>query len=274
MSKQKESEILPRYPETNKYHLDKPSKIYELFFHILQQLELNTPKYPKHIGIIMDGNGRWAKEKNRPRIFGHKNGIRAVRETVETCAEIGIEVLTLYSFSTENWGRPQEEVKFLMKLFETYLKSELSNLKKNNIQLRLLGNMKKLPNFVYDPLEDALKQTTNNTGMTLALAVDYGSRNEITQVVKSLSQKVLKGELSTDDIDENVISQELYTKDLPNPDLIIRTSGVYRVSNFLLWQAAYAEYYFTELYWPDFNKSELLKALQDYSGRKRRYGKI
>jgi undecaprenyl diphosphate synthase len=222
----------------------------------------------------MDGNGRWAREKHFPRILGHKNAIKAVRSIVESCAELGIKALTLYAFSTENWGRPKKEVEFLMQLFEEFLKKELKTMMDNNICLRLLGNKEHLPQAVLVPLETALRKSNANTGMTLCLAMDYGGRDEITQACQRIAKKVAGAELKLEEITESTISDHLFTAGLDDPDLIIRTSGELRLSNFLLWQAAYAEFYFTDTYWPDFTKEELLLAIKSYSQRTRRLGKV
>jgi len=222
----------------------------------------------------MDGNGRWAKQKHFPRVLGHRSAIKTVRSVVETCTELGIGVLTLYAFSTENWGRPRSEVSFLMKLFEEFLQRELSTLMKNDIRLRLLGNQEQLPAFVQAPMKKALQDTKDNQGMVLCLAVSYGARDEITQACKQLAHKVAEGILKPSEINEQMISDHLFTQGLHDPDLIIRTSGEERLSNFLLWQAAYTEFYFTKTLWPDFKREDLLEALEIYSKRVRRIGKI
>ena len=222
----------------------------------------------------MDGNGRWAREKHFPRILGHKNAIKAVRSIVESCVELGIKALTLYAFSTENWGRPKKEVEFLMQLFEEFLRQELKTMMDNNICLRLLGNKEHLPHAVLVPLETALRKSNANTGMTLCLAMDYGGRDEITQACQRIAKKVAGAELKPEEITESTVSDHLFTAGLDDPDLIIRTSGELRLSNFLLWQAAYAEFYFTDTYWPDFTKEELLLAIKSYSQRTRRLGKV
>lgn len=234
----------------------------------------NIEPLPKHVGIIMDGNGRWAKQKKFPRIYGHKNAIAAVRQTVEASVELGIKILTLYAFSTENWDRPHKEVNFLMRLFEEFLKKEIESLIDNNIQFKILGHRNRLPAFLKGPIEQAYEVTKTNTGMTLCLAVDYGSRSEILTACKEIAKKVQTNQLNYEEITESIFSEYLFTKGLADPDLIIRTSGELRLSNFLLWQSAYAEFYFTETLWPDFNRSELIKALEDYSGRQRRRGKV
>lgn len=235
--------------------------------------QLKTSKLPKHIAIIMDGNGRWAKEKGKLRVFGHKNGVTAVRETVEAAAEIGIEVLTLYAFSTENWNRPKLEVEILMTLLVTSLKKELKLLQKNNISLRAIGNIASLPKKTQKVLAEVIEKTKNNTHLILNLALSYSSKEEIVNAFKKISKKIVNNELSIEEIDENVINNHLYTRNLPNVDLVIRTSGEKRISNFLLWQIAYAEFYFTPIYWPDFKKQNFYKAILDYQQRERRFGK-
>lgn len=234
----------------------------------------NPASLPKHIGIIMDGNGRWAKKRRFPRVFGHQSAISNVREIVSSCAELGIETLTLYAFSTENWSRPKLEVNTLMKLFEQFLESELSTMIDNDIRLRVLGEQNDLPKSVLKPLNIALEKTKNNRGMVLCLAVNYGSRDEITRACRKIAEQVQRGELEPEAIDEKLISDSLYTEGLHDPDLIIRTSGEERLSNFLLWQAAYAEFYFTKILWPDFTKKDLMKALDAYTRRVRRLGNI
>ncbi len=222
----------------------------------------------------MDGNGRWAEQHHLPRILGHKNAIKAVQQCVEGCREMGIEALTLYAFSTENWQRPPAEVSALMKLFEEYLQRELETLVKNGIRLRILGRKERLPGFVLGPLERALATTQGNQGMDLCLAVDYGSRDEILRATKGLAERVRRGDLTPEEIGEAQFGEALDTHGLPELDLVIRTSGEQRLSNFLLWQAAYAEFYFTPVLWPDFTKQELVKAITVYSERVRRMGKV
>ncbi len=228
---------------------------------------------PKHIAIIMDGNGRWAKEKGKLRIFGHKNGVNSVRETIEASAELGIEVLTLYAFSTENWNRPKLEVEMLMSLLVSSLKKELKLLLKNNISLRAIGNLTTLPKKAQKELQEVIDKTKNNKHLILNLALSYSSKEEIVNAFKNISKKIVNNELSIEEIDENIINNHLYTRNLPNVDLVIRTSGEKRISNFLLWQIAYAELYFTPTYWPDFKKEDLYKAINDYQQRERRFGK-
>ncbi len=234
---------------------------------------VNTENLPKHLAIIMDGNGRWAKKKGMLRIFGHENGTKAVRETVENCARLGIGYLTLYAFSTENWNRPKLEVETLMNLLVSSLEKELPTLQKNSIKLNTIGNTAMLPESARKKLLDVTEKTKDNTRMTLTLALSYGSREEIISAVKTISEKVQNNQLNITDIDEAVIGQHLYTNGLPDVDLVIRTSGEQRISNFLLWQVAYAELYFTEVLWPDFREKHLHEALISYQKRERRFGK-
>jgi len=230
-------------------------------------------KVPAHIAIIMDGNGRWAKLKNKPRIFGHKNGVNSVRETIEACGDIGVEYLTLYAFSTENWNRPKLEVRTLMALLVSSLKKELKILQKNNIKLNTIGNINDLPKSAQKELNEVIEKTKNNTALTLTLALSYGSRDEIVNVIKNISKKVVNNELQIEEINENIINNHLYTFSLPDVDFLIRTSGEKRISNFLLWQIAYAEMYFTNTLWPDFKKENLFNAVLEYQNRERRFGK-
>ncbi len=228
---------------------------------------------PKHIAIIMDGNGRWAKEKGRLRVFGHENGTKSVRTTVECCAELGIKNLTLYAFSTENWNRPKLEVKTLMQLLISSLKKEMSTMQKNSIRLNAIGNLEHLPTRVRKELLHVIDETKNNSQMTLTLALSYGSRDELVNATKQICEKVKNNIISVESIDEPLINQHLYTQNLPDVDLLIRTSGEKRISNFLLWQIAYAELYFTDVYWPDFTNENLYEAIINYQKRERRFGK-
>jgi undecaprenyl diphosphate synthase len=221
----------------------------------------------------MDGNGRWAKERGKMRVFGHESGVRAVRNTVESAAKIGIKYLTLYAFSTENWKRPKLEVDTLMRLLVSSLKKELKTLHENDIRLNAIGRINTLPKRAMSELEDVIEQTRNNKSMTLTLALSYGSREELTTAFKALASKVKNNIISPANIDETIINNHLYTHDLPDVDLLIRTSGEYRISNFLLWQIAYAELYFSEVFWPDFSEQHLIEALKDYQNRERRFGK-
>ncbi|WP_396602244.1 isoprenyl transferase [Algibacter sp. R77976] len=228
---------------------------------------------PKHIAIIMDGNGRWAKQQGMLRAFGHENGTKSVKQTVEACAELGVENLTLYAFSTENWNRPKLEVQTLMKLLVSSLKKEIKTLQDNNIKLSAIGSLNTLPKKVYRELTEVIESTKGNTRMTLTLALSYGSREEILNTVKEISIKVKNNIISAENIDESIINEHLYTQNLPDVDLLIRTSGEQRISNFLLWQIAYAELYFTSVLWPDFTKQHLYEAIIEYQKRERRFGK-
>ena len=230
-------------------------------------------RLPEHIAIIMDGNGRWAKQKGKLRVFGHENGAKAVKQVVEACAELGIKNLTLYAFSTENWKRPKLEVQTLMKLLISSLKKEIKTLRKNNIKLNAIGNLKDLPVKVYQELNDVIERTKNNDRITLTLALSYGSKDEIINTIKQISIKVKNNIISPENIDESVINEHLYTRNLPNVDLLIRTGGEQRISNFLLWQIAYTELYFTNVFWPDFTKEHLYETIINYQQRERRFGK-
>lgn len=234
---------------------------------------IDTEKLPKHLAIIMDGNGRWAKQKGLLRALGHENGTKSVKVTVETCAKLGIENLTLYAFSTENWNRPKLEVDTLMKLLISSLKKELNTLQKNNIRLNSIGNIELLPTKVKNELLAVIEKTKNNNRMVLTLALSYGAREELLNAVKKISDKVKNNIISLDSIDESIINQHLYTHNLPDVDLVIRTSGEHRISNFLLWQIAYAEFYFTDVLWPDFKEDDLYQAIISYQKRERRFGK-
>ena len=235
--------------------------------------KINTDYLPSHLAIIMDGNGRWAKQKGMLRAFGHENGTKSVRKTVESCAKLGIKNLTLYAFSTENWNRPKIEVDTLMKLLVSSLKKEIKTLQTNNIRLNAIGNLTNLPESVQKELHEVIEKTSENTRMTLTLALSYGAREEIIQAVKKITNKVKNNIISEEAIDESIINQHLYTHNLPDVDLVIRTSGEHRISNFLLWQIAYAEFYFTEVLWPDFTEKDLYEAIISYQKRERRFGK-
>lgn len=235
--------------------------------------EIDDQKLPKHIAIIMDGNGRWAKKKGKLRVFGHENGVKTVRNTVESCVKIGVEYLTLYTFSTENWNRPKIEVDTLMKLLVTSLKKELKTFNKNNIRLNTIGDIESLPRRAHRELVDVMNKTKENTGMTLTLALSYGAREELINAIQSISTKVKNNIISPESIDETIINNHLYTRNLPDVDLLIRTSGEHRISNFLLWQIAYAELYFIDVFWPDFNEGHLVGAIINYQNRERRFGK-
>ena len=235
--------------------------------------QIDTNKVPRHLAVIMDGNGRWAKKRGLFRTKGHENGAKAVKQVVEACGEIKIPYLTLYAFSTENWNRPKIEVEILMTLLISSLKKELKNLQENDIRLLAIGNINELPKKVLKELLEVIDKTKNNTQLTLTLALSYGSRQEIVKTIKEISLKVKNNLISPENIDDSLINNHLYTQDLPDVDLLIRTSGEQRVSNFLLWQIAYAEMYFTETLWPDFNKEDLFEAVLNYQNRERRFGK-
>jgi undecaprenyl diphosphate synthase len=235
--------------------------------------KINLKSLPKHISIIMDGNGRWAKKKGLLRALGHEEGTKAVRDVVEGCAEIGVENLTLYAFSTENWNRPKLEVDILMRLLVTSLRKEMKTLSQNDIRLNAIGNLDNLPKKAQKELNEVIDKTKDNKRMTLTLALSYGSREELIHMVKDISQKVKNDEISLEAIDESIINQHLYTRNLPDVDLLIRTSGEQRISNFLLWQIAYAELYFTNVLWPDFRRENLFEAIFNYQTRERRFGK-
>lgn len=236
-------------------------------------MSLDKDKVPQHIAIIMDGNGRWAKQQGEDRIFGHHEGVNSVREIVEAAAEVGVKYLTLYAFSTENWNRPKEEVDALMELLVATISMETPQLNKNGVKLEAIGNLKSLPQGCYDELQQSIEITKNNTRLTLVLALSYSSKWEIIEAVKQLAAEVKEGKTAIDAIDENSIAQHLCTKKYPDPELMIRTSGEHRISNFLLWQLAYAEFYFTDTLWPDFRKKEFFDAIKSYQSRERRFGK-
>ncbi|MGB2183926.1 MAG: isoprenyl transferase [Flavobacteriaceae bacterium] len=236
-------------------------------------IDIDIKRLPKHIAIIMDGNGRWAKLRNQPRVFGHREGAKSVRKVVEAAARLEVKNLTLYAFSTENWNRPKHEVKTLMKLLVSALKRELPLMKKNNIRLNAIGHTDMMPENVQNELQEVLDETKTNTGLVLTLALSYGARQEIQRAIQEISYKVKNNIISVENVDEDIINKHLYTQNLPDVDLLIRTSGEVRISNFLLWQIAYAELYFTDELWPDFNETSLHKAIADYQKRERRFGK-
>jgi undecaprenyl diphosphate synthase len=235
--------------------------------------KIDSSRLPKHVAVIMDGNGRWAQQQGKVRVFGHQSGVNAVRETSEAAAELGVEFLTLYAFSTENWNRPKEEVDALMELLVHTINAETETLNKNDIRLATIGDTGSLPEACRKQLDEAIANTSKNKRMTLILALSYSSRWEIVEATKKIAAKVAEGKLNANAIDAELISKELNTAPFPDPELLIRTSGEHRVSNFLLWQIAYSEFYFTETLWPDFDKEEFYKAILDYQGRERRFGK-
>jgi undecaprenyl diphosphate synthase len=235
--------------------------------------DIEVRSLPGHLAIIMDGNGRWAKEQGKHRVFGHENGVKTVKATVENCAKVGIKYLTLYTFSTENWNRPKLEIETLMRLLVSSLRKELKNFNKNNIRLNTIGNISALPSKANRELKEVMDKTKANTGMTLTLALSYGSREELQSAVKAIAVKVKNNIISPENIDETIINNHLYTHNLPDVDLLIRTSGEHRISNFLLWQIAYAELYFINVFWPDFSEHHLVEAIKNYQNRERRFGK-
>lgn len=231
-------------------------------------------KIPEHIAVIMDGNGRWAKQQGKERVFGHRHAVTAVREITEACAEIGVQYLTLYTFSAENWARPKEEVDALMSLLVSVIFEETETLLKNNVRLDVIGDTHELPSDCLKSLREAMDKTSSGTGLCLLLALNYGGRKEITEAVKNIAESVQEGKILPKDIDEQSIQEHLYTKNIPDPELMIRTGGEMRISNFLLWQIAYSEIYFSPVLWPDFRKKDIFEALNDYQTRERRFGKI
>lgn len=231
-------------------------------------------KIPRHIGVIMDGNGRWAKKRGLPRVMGHRAGTKATHAIVEACGQLGVSYLTIYVFSAENWARPEMEVKYLMELLVEMIHKEIEELHKNNVQLHAIGDLSKLPPSTYDELMKGIDSTKNNTGLKLILALSYGGRNEIVHAVKKIAQQALTDVSLIERLDETAFTSFLYTSSFPDPELIIRTGGEQRISNFLLWQIAYAELYFTEILWPDFDKQCLINAIEDFNQRDRRFGKV
>ena len=240
----------------------------------MKQATIDKVNLPSHIAIIMDGNGRWANARGLPRIAGHREGVRTVRKITEICGKLGIQALTLYTFSSENWKRPVAEVGALMKLLVSSLRKEVSDLMKNNVRFTVIGDMNKFDQQIQNELKNAFQKTKNNSGLNLNLALNYGSRQEILYATRKLVEKVTLGEIEIKDISEDLFSQMLHTKDLSDPDLLIRTGGEFRISNFLLWQIAYTEIHITDLYWPEFDKQDLMNAIYDYQNRERRFGKI
>ena len=236
-------------------------------------MQIISDKVPRHIAIIMDGNGRWAKQKGMPRLLGHRSGVKSVREVTEAAAQVGVEYLTLYAFSTENWNRPPAEVTALMSLLVETIKGEIRDLNKNGVRLLAIGDIEALPAPTYKALMDGIEKTKNNTRINLVLALNYSAKWEILHATKMLAEQAAAGTLNPNDINESVFENALSTRGIPDPELLIRTSGETRISNFLLWQIAYAELYFTPVFWPDFGKDELLEAIASYQNRERRFGK-
>ncbi|RDB33812.1 isoprenyl transferase [Exiguobacterium sp. RIT594] len=245
-----------------------------MFQWLNQTKEVIEQQVPEHIAIIMDGNGRWAKKRGLPRIMGHREGMKSVREVVRTANELGVKSLTLYAFSTENWTRPEEEVSFLMKLPAQFLESDLKDLNERNVKVEVAGEVSRLPIYTREAVQQAKTDTADNTGLRLIFALNYGGRDEIVQVMQKIAEKVQAGVLRPDMITNEVIEQELMTGSMTDVDLVIRTSGEQRLSNFLLWQAAYAEFYFTDVLWPEFRRDQFLAAIEDYNQRTRRFGGV
>lgn len=235
--------------------------------------QINTERLPRHIAVIMDGNGRWAKEKGKPRVFGHHSGVKSVREVTEAAAELGVEYLTMYAFSTENWGRPKFEVNALMTLLVNTIRTEIKTLMDNDVKLNAIGELAELPSQCYKELLEAIEKTKNNKRMTLTLALNYSAKWEIIEAVKQIATAVQNGDLKVENIENATFDAALSTAGIPDPELMIRTSGETRISNFLLWQLAYAELYFTPVFWPDFDKQEFYKAILNFQNRERRFGK-
>lgn len=242
----------------------------------MQQLptDLSENLLPQHVAVIMDGNGRWAKNQGKPRVIGHQKGVDTLKDLLRCCRDWGIPALTAYAFSTENWGRPQVEVQFLMTLFERVLRRELHEMKQEDVRIRFVGKLSDLPDSLHQEIERSMEDTKNNQGIQFTVATNYGGRHEIIQACQAIASKVAQGSLDTSQINEEVFEQHLYTQGIPHPDLLIRTSGEMRISNFLLWQVAYAEIYVTSTLWPDFDRVEFHKALSTYQKRDRRFGKV
>ena len=236
--------------------------------------DIDMKKVPKHIAIIMDGNGRWAKARMMPRAYGHKAGVETIRKVVKECSRLGVGYLTLYAFSTENWKRPAEEVNALMGLLVSYLKKELAELDRNNVKIMTIGDITKLPQACIDELEKSIEKTKNNTGLVLSLALNYGARADIKNAIVTIAEGVKDGKIEISDIDDEMISKSMSTRNIVDPDLVIRTSGEQRLSNFLLWEVAYSEFYFVDSHWPDFDEKALQEAVYNYQSRDRRFGNV
>lgn len=237
-------------------------------------MEINELKIPNHVAIIMDGNGRWAKKKHMPRTYGHAQGAKVLEQTLEDADDLGVKFFTVYAFSTENWARPFEEVQVIMNLFRDYLISAVDKCNRNNVRCMVIGERSRLDSDIIDAINNLEEKTKDNTGITFIVAINYGSRDEITRGVREIAQDIKNGVINPEDIDDEMITEHLDTRGIPDPDLLIRTSGEERLSNFLMWQLAYSEFYFTDVPWPDFNKEELIKAFEVYTMRDRRYGNI
>jgi undecaprenyl diphosphate synthase len=238
------------------------------------QVDIVPENVPAHVAVIMDGNGRWAEKRGLPRVAGHRSGMKRVKEIAIAANDLGVKVLTMYAFSTENWKRPKEEVDFLMRLPQEFFPQEIDELIRNNVRVRMIGNKEHLPPYTLKPVNDAIERTAGNTGMILNFALNYGSRDELLQAMRGFVGDVLEGKADPGRLTEETFAQYLHTRDLPDPDLLIRTSGEQRISNFMLWQLAYTELFFTDVYWPDFTKSHFYAAIADYQKRRRRYGAL
>lgn len=241
---------------------------------ILKEKDLTGLKIPQHVAIIMDGNGRWAKQRHMPRTYGHAKGAKVLEQTLEDCDSLGVKYLTVYAFSTENWSRPLQEIQVIMNLFRDYLVSSVDKCMRNNVRCMVIGDRSRLSPDIIESINNLENATKDNTGITFIVAINYGGRDDLTRAVKKITADVQAGNMGPDDITEQMISDTLDTKGIPDPDLLIRTSGEQRLSNFLMWQLAYSEFYFADVHWPDFNKDELIKAFEKYSSRERRYGNI
>lgn len=241
---------------------------------ILEEKDLTGLKIPQHVAIIMDGNGRWAKQRHMPRTYGHAKGAKVLEQTLEDCDSLGVKYLTVYAFSTENWSRPLQEIQVIMNLFRDYLVSSVDKCMRNNVRCMVIGDRSRLSPDIIESINNLENATKDNTGITFIVAINYGGRDDLTRAVKKITADVQAGNMGPDDITEQMISDTLDTKGIPDPDLLIRTSGEQRLSNFLMWQLAYSEFYFADVHWPDFNKDELIKAFEKYSSRERRYGNI
>ncbi len=241
---------------------------------ILEEKDLTGLKIPQHVAIIMDGNGRWAKQRHMPRTYGHAKGAKVLEQTLEDCDSLGVKYLTVYAFSTENWSRPLQEIQVIMNLFRDYLVSSVDKCMRNNVRCMVIGDRTRLSPDIIESINNLENATKDNTGITFIVAINYGGRDDLTRAVKKITADVQAGKIGPDDITEQMISDTLDTRGIPDPDLLIRTSGEQRLSNFLMWQLAYSEFYFADVHWPDFNKDELIKAFEKYSSRERRYGNI
>lgn len=235
--------------------------------------KIDKSRVPEHVAIIMDGNGRWAKKHERERFFGHQQGVEAVRTVIKAAAEVGVKYLTLYTFSTENWNRPKEEVDALMSLLVSAIRNEIDSLKENQVRMRAIGDLESLPTECYNEFQHLVEETANDTGLTVVLALSYSGRSELTHAARKMAEEVKNGQLNPEDITPEIVSKHLYDSEIPDPDILIRTGGEYRISNFLLWQLAYSEFFFLPIMWPEFQKEDLWQVILDFQSRERRFGK-